>query len=55
MTQQNAQEFIEGQRQDWNRVAGSWEEWDRLFEEQAVYLNHRLIADARLRTASHSP
>lgn len=51
MTQQDAQEFIEGQRQDWNRVAGGWEKWDRLFEEQAVYLNHRLIADARLRTA----
>lgn len=50
MTQQDAQEFIEGQRQDWNRVAGGWEKWDRLFEEQAVYLNHRLIADARLRT-----
>ena len=49
MTKQDPQQFIEGQRQDWNRVAGGWEKWDRLFEEQAGYLNHRLVADARLR------
>ena len=49
MTKQDSQQIIEGQRQDWNRVAGAWEKWDRLFEEQAVYLNHRLVADARLR------
>ncbi|HET8721737.1 MAG TPA: methyltransferase domain-containing protein [Nitrospira sp.] len=49
MPQQNPQELIEGQRQDWNRVAGAWEKWDRLFDEQAGYLNHRLVADARLR------
>jgi len=48
MTQQNVQDFIEAQRQDWNRVAGGWEKWDRLFEEHAGYLNHRLVADARL-------
>ena len=48
MTQQNVQDFIEAQRQDWNRVAGGWEKWDRLFEEHADYLNHRLVADARL-------
>ena len=51
MAPQNAQEFIEGQRQDWNRVASGWEKWDRLFEERAVFLNHRLIADARLQPA----
>jgi enediyne biosynthesis protein CalE5 len=50
MMQQNTQEFIEGQRQDWNRVAGAWEKWDRLFEEQAMCLNHRLIVDAHLLT-----
>jgi ubiquinone/menaquinone biosynthesis C-methylase UbiE len=49
MTQLNAQQLIEGQQQDWNRVAHGWEKWDHLFEEQAGYLNHRLIADARLR------
>lgn len=40
--------LIEGQRQDWNRVAGGWEKWDRLFEEQMAFVNHRLVADARL-------
>jgi enediyne biosynthesis protein CalE5 len=49
MTQPNAQEIVEGQRQDWNRVASGWEKWDRLFDEQAGYLNHRLVADARIR------
>jgi len=40
--------LIEGQRQDWNRVAGGWEKWDRVFDEQMAFLNHRLVADARL-------
>ncbi len=43
------QQIIEGQRQDWNRVAGGWEKWDRFFDEQMAFLNHRLVADARLR------
>ena len=47
--QPNTQQLIEGQRQDWNRVAGGWEKWDRLFDEQMACLNHRLVADARLR------
>ena len=49
MTQQNPQQIIEGQRQDWNRVAVGWEKWDRFFDEQLAFLNHRLVADARLR------
>ena len=49
MTQQNSQQIIEGQRQDWNRVAVGWEKWDRFFDEQLAFLNHRLVADARLR------
>lgn len=48
--QQTAQQVIEGQRQDWNRVASGWEKWDRFFDEQMGFLNHRLVADARLRT-----
>lgn len=47
-TQPTPQQLIEGQRQDWNRVAGGWEKWDRLFDEQMAFLNHRLVADARL-------
>jgi ubiquinone/menaquinone biosynthesis C-methylase UbiE len=49
MTQQSSQQVIEGQRQDWNRVAGGWEKWDRFFDEQMAFLNHRLVADARMR------
>ena len=47
--QQTQDQIIDGQRQDWNRVAGGWEKWDRFFDEQMAFLNHRLVADARLR------
>jgi len=50
MGQQTSEQIIEGQRQDWNRVAGGWEKWDRFFDEQMAFLNHRLVADARLRS-----
>lgn len=49
MAQQTPQQVIDSQRQDWNRVAGGWEKWDRFFDEQMAFLNHRLVADARLR------
>jgi ubiquinone/menaquinone biosynthesis C-methylase UbiE len=49
MMGQISEQIIEGQRQDWNRVAGGWEKWDRFFDEQMAFLNHRLVADARLR------
>ncbi len=49
MPQPSPAEIIEGQRQDWNRVASGWEKWDHFFEGQMVFLNHRLAADARLR------
>jgi ubiquinone/menaquinone biosynthesis C-methylase UbiE len=50
MPPQTAQEIVDAQRQDWNRVAGGWEKWDRFFDEQMAFLNHRLVADARLRS-----
>ena len=50
MAQPDAAQIIESQRQDWNRVAGGWEKWDRFFDEQMAFLNHRLVADARLRS-----
>jgi ubiquinone/menaquinone biosynthesis C-methylase UbiE len=50
MMPQTSEQIIEGQRQDWNRVAGGWEKWDRFFEEQMAFANHRLVADARIRT-----
>jgi ubiquinone/menaquinone biosynthesis C-methylase UbiE len=49
MPQQTAQEVIETQRRDWNRVAAGWEKWDEFFDRSMAFLNHRLVADARLR------
>lgn len=48
ISQPSSQQIIEGQKQDWNRVAGGWEKWDRLFDEQMAFVNHRLVGDARL-------
>ncbi|MDH4185737.1 MAG: methyltransferase domain-containing protein [Nitrospira sp.] len=53
MPQPTIEQMIEGQRQDWNRVAGGWEKWDRFFEQSMACLNHRLVADARLRAGQH--
>ena len=50
MMGQTPEQIIDSQRQDWNRVAGGWEKWDRFFDEQMAFLNHRLVADARLRS-----
>jgi ubiquinone/menaquinone biosynthesis C-methylase UbiE len=50
MPEPNSAAIVEGQRRDWNRVADGWEKWDRFFDEQMAFLNHRLVADARLRT-----
>ena len=53
MALQTARQIIEEQRQEWNHVAGGWEKWDRFFDEQMSFLNHRLAADARLRPGLH--
>ena len=50
MASPSPEQIIETQRQDWNRVASGWEKWDRFFDEQMAFLNHRLVADARLRS-----
>ena len=50
MASPSPEQVIESQRQDWNRVAGGWEKWDRFFDEQMAFLNHRLVADTRLRS-----
>ena len=42
-------EVIETQRRDWNRVAGGWDKWDQYFSRNMTFINHRLVADARLR------
>ena len=50
MPKQTPAQVIETQRQDWNRVATGWEKWDHLFDQNMTCLNHRLVADARLRS-----
>ena len=42
-------QYIEKQRQDWNRVASAWEKWDQYLEENLSYISYRLIGDLRLR------
>jgi ubiquinone/menaquinone biosynthesis C-methylase UbiE len=49
MTTPNAQQHIDTQRRDWNRVAPAWEKWDRLLDENLAFINYRLAGDARLR------
>ena len=49
MPQIDANQIIETQRQDWNRVAPAWEKWDQLLERNLAFVNYRLIGDARLR------
>ena len=49
MPQLTPEQMIETQRQDWNRVASGWERWDQFFDRNMTFLNHRLVADARLR------
>lgn len=51
--QPSREQIVEAQRHDWNRVASGWEKWDRFFDEQMAFLNHRLVADARLRPGMH--
>src|SRR5574337_1040675 len=53
MAAPSPEQVIASQRQDWNRVAGGWEKWDRFFDEQMAFLNHRLVGDARLRSGLH--
>lgn len=49
MAQKTPHSIIEAQRKDWNRVAGGWEKWDHFFDEQMTCLDHRIVADARIR------
>jgi ubiquinone/menaquinone biosynthesis C-methylase UbiE len=44
-----AQEVIDTQRQDWNRAAPAWEKWDDRLDQNMAFINHRLVADGRLR------
>ncbi|MBI5038682.1 MAG: methyltransferase domain-containing protein, partial [Nitrospirae bacterium] len=41
-------QYINQQRQDWNRVAPAWEKWDHQLDQNLSFISHRLIGDARL-------
>jgi ubiquinone/menaquinone biosynthesis C-methylase UbiE len=43
------QDVIDTQRQDWNRVAPAWEKWDDRLDQNMAFVNHRLVAEGRLR------
>ena len=49
MPAQTPEAVIEAQRQDWNRVAPGWGKWDQFFNRTMAFINHRLVADARVR------
>lgn len=49
MPPQTPEAVIEAQRQDWNRVAAGWDKWDEFFNRNMTFINHRLVADARVR------
>ena len=42
-------QYINIQRQDWNRVAPAWEKWDQYLDHNLSFVSYRLIGDARLR------
>lgn len=42
-------QYVEMQRQDWNRVAPAWEKWDQQIDQNLSFVNFRLVGDARLR------
>lgn len=44
----DSKQYINQQRQDWNRVAPAWEKWDHQLDQNLSFISHRLIGDARL-------
>lgn len=49
MSPLDPKQYIEMQRQDWNRVAPAWEKWDQYLDQNLSFINYRLVGDARLR------
>jgi len=41
-------QFVETQRQDWNRVSSAWEKWDAWLDISMGSCNRRLVERARL-------
>jgi len=48
MSSIDSRQYIDQQRQDWNRVAPAWEKWDHQLDQNLSFISHRLIGDARL-------
>lgn len=44
----DAKQFIETQRQNWDRVAPAWDKWDKNLEQNLTFVSDRLIGDARI-------
>jgi ubiquinone/menaquinone biosynthesis C-methylase UbiE len=42
-------DFIEKQKEQWDRVAPAWEKWDEYLDVNMAFVNYRLVGDARLR------
>ncbi len=53
MPSQTPAAVIKAQREDWNRVAAGWDKWDQFFNRTMAFINHRLVADARIRPGLH--
>lgn len=44
----DTKQFIETQRQSWDRVAPAWDKWDKNLEQSLTFVSYRLIGDARI-------
>ncbi len=48
MSSPDKKQFIETQRQNWDRVAPAWEKWDKNLEQGLTFVSYRLVGDARV-------
>ena len=48
MSSSDTKQFIETQRQNWDRVAPAWEKWDKNLEQSLSFVSYRLVGDARI-------
>ena len=44
------EKFVEGQKNDWNNVAGGWEKWDSWFDARFEPINNAIIDRAEVKT-----
>lgn len=53
MSNIDPKQYIEKQRQDWDRVAPAWEKWDQHLDQNLSFVSYRLIGDLRLRAGQN--